>query len=142
MSQAEATTLGKSPAPSRRIPFALAALVVAAILTAIGTFRGDDEHSLRTWLVVLAISVVGAAIVFWGIVPRVDRFGRGALILAVVGALSLVVFWTGLPPIFAGGAALLALAARERGAETGMASAALVLAALTVVAEAPAALVG
>jgi hypothetical protein len=64
------------------------------------------------------------------------------LIFAIVGAVSIVVFWLGLPPVIAGGAAFLALAARERNTETGMATAALVLAGLTVAAVTVVAFVG
>jgi hypothetical protein len=117
---------------SRRTLFAIGSFVLAAILTAIGTFK-DDDYEVANWLIVLAISAVGAAIVFWVVLPRVERFGRTALILAVIGAITLVVFWTGLPSIFAGGAAALALTARERRAESGLATAALALAAVIVV---------
>ena len=58
-----------------------------------------------------------------------------------MGAVLVVVFWTGLPPIFAGGAAFLALAARETGAN-GKATAALVIAALTVIAVSVVAFIG
>ena len=118
---------------SRRVMFAVGSIALAAVLTLIGTFYGPDDDAFWTWLVVLGIILVGAAIVFWVIVPRITNLSRGALILAVVGALSVVVFWTGLPPIFAGGAALLALAARESRPDA-MATVALVLAALTVIA--------
>ena len=126
---------------ARRTAFAAASVAVAAVLTLIGTFKDGDEE-LWTWLVVAAVFLVGAGIVFWGIVPRMARLGRGALVLAVVGAVLLVVFWTGLPPIFAGAAALLALRAREQGTHAGMATAALVVAALTVAAATVAAIIG
>ena len=45
-----------------------------------------------------AIILIAAAIVFWLVVPRIDRLGRRAFILAVIGALSIVLFWTGVPP--------------------------------------------
>jgi len=133
--------MAESETPKTRNRFALCSILIAGILTAIGTFSEGDEE-FWTWLVVVAIFLVGAGIVFWLVVPRVERFGRGALILAIVGVISLVVFWTGLPPVLAGGAALLALIARERGTETGMATGALVLAGLTVIAAAVVAFVG
>ena len=126
----------------RRTIFALGSVALAIALSAVGTFRGDADHSARSWLVVSAIVVAVAAVVFWLIVPRVDRVGRGALIFGIVGVLSIVVFWLGIPPVLAGAAALLALAARERGTETGMATAALVLAALTLAAAVVVAFVG
>ena len=52
--------------------------------------------------------------------------------LAVVGALSLLVFWTGLPVVLAAGAGVLAVASRERSVHPPRSAApALALAALT-----------
>ena len=42
------------------------------------------------------------------------RTARRALVLAVLGVVSIAVFWTGLPPVLAGGAAGLALDSRRR----------------------------
>jgi hypothetical protein len=126
----------------RRNEFALGSVALAIALSAIGTFRGDEDHSARSWLIVSAIIVAVAAVVFWVIVPRIDRVGRGALIFAILGALSIVVFWLGIPPVLAGAAAMLALVARGRGTETGMATIALALAALTVAAAVVVAIIG
>ena len=54
--------------------------------------------------------------------------------LAVLGAVSIVVFWLGLPAVLAAGATLLALEAREQRRDQGLALGSLGLAALTVVA--------
>ncbi len=63
----------------------------------------------------LAISAAGAAILFWVVVPRVgESAGVAALVLAVLGFVSLAVFWTGLPSVFAGAAAYLGLEERDR----------------------------
>jgi hypothetical protein len=99
----------------RRTLFAAASIVVSAILTAIGTFSGDDSDEGRSYLVVLAVIVVAAGIFYWIIVPRVDANPVAALVLAVVSFVSLAVFWLGLPAVVAGAAALVALDARERG---------------------------
>jgi hypothetical protein len=105
------------------------------VLTAIGTFSGNDTHQWRQWLIVLGISAAATLIVFWVIVPRIHRLGRGALILAVVGAISIIVFWLGIPVVIAGGAALLGLEARRTEPnEARLATPAIALAALTVVA--------
>jgi hypothetical protein len=136
-----ASGLVRSTTMSREAAAAVS-VAVAIALAAIGTFRGDDDNAMRQFMVVCAIILIVAAIVFWVIVPRIDRLGRGSLILAIVGVISVVVFWTGVPPVLAGGAALLATRARERGVETGMTTAALVLAALTVAAAAVVAFVG
>jgi hypothetical protein len=125
-----------------RLPFALGSFVISAVLTAIGSFSGNDDHAWRQWLIVLAVSAVVTAIVFWFVVPRIDNLPRGALILAIVGAVTIVVFWLGLPVIFAGAAALLALQARRGGATSRAASIALLIAALVVVAAVALAFVG
>jgi hypothetical protein len=49
---------------SRRLPFALGSFALSAVLTGIGTFRGDNENEWRSWLIVLAIAAVATAIVF------------------------------------------------------------------------------
>lgn len=73
------------------------------------------------------------AIVFWVIVPRIHDLARGALILAILGAVAIIVFWLGIPVILAGAAALLAFEARGRGMGATAASAVLVIAAVTTV---------
>jgi uncharacterized membrane protein len=125
----------------RRVPFALGSFALSAVLTAIGSFRGDNENEWRSWLIVLAIAAVATAIVFWVVIPRIGNLDRGALILAIVGALTIIVFWAGLPVVLAGGATLLALEARDRAA-TGMSTAALAIAGLTVIAAVVLALFG
>jgi len=125
-----------------RLPFALGSFLISAVLTAIGSFGGDDDHAWRQWLIVLAVSAVVTAIVFWFIVPRIDNLPRGALILAIVGAVTIVVFWLGIPVIFAGAAALLALQARRRGGTSRSASVALLIAALVIAAAVVLAFVG
>jgi hypothetical protein len=125
----------------RRVPFALGSFALSAFLTAIGSFRGDNENEWRSWLIVLAIAAVATAIVFWVVVPRIGNLDRGALILAIVGAVTIIAFWAGLPVVLAGGATLLALEARERAA-TRLSTAALAIAALTVIAAVVLALFG
>jgi hypothetical protein len=114
---------------------------LSAVLTAVGTFRGDNENEWRSWLIVLAIAAVATAIVFWVVIPRIGKLDRGALILAILGALAIIVFWAGLPVVFAGGATLLALEARDRVA-SGLSTAALAIAGLTVIAAVVLALFG
>ena len=87
----------------------------------------------------LLVAVVAVAAVLVGLVTAraravaPERTARRALLLAGLGVVSIVVFWTGLPPVLAGGAAGLAVAARRRlGQLPGSAATALVLAVLTV----------
>lgn len=119
---------------SRRVPFALGSFALSSVLTAIGSFRGNNDHEWRSWLIILAIAAAATAIVFWVVVPRINSLGRGALILAIVGAITIVVFWLGLPVVIAGGAALFGLEARERAIGASLGTAALAIAALTVIA--------
>ena len=108
---------------SARVPFALGSFALSAVLSAIGTFSGSDDHELRNWLVVLVIAAVATAIVFWVVVPRIDNLSRGSLILAIIGAITIVVFWLGIPVVITAGAALLALEARKRGVGASLATA-------------------
>ena len=97
-------------------PIGLAAAALAAALAAWGTF-GDDRHGWAEFLVVCGVVAVAALAVFGWAVPGAagsPAAGRVALTLSVLGALSLAAFWTGLPPVFAAGGAVLGWAARER----------------------------
>jgi hypothetical protein len=97
-------------------PTALVAAAVATALAAWGTF-GDDEHSAWEFVVVLAIIGVAALAVFGWAVPRgasSPAAGRTALVLSVLGALSIAAFWSGLPPVLAAGGAVLGWGARDR----------------------------
>src|SRR4029079_12743516 len=41
-----------------RRPVALGSFVISAVLTAIGSFSGNDDHAWRQWLIVLVVSAV------------------------------------------------------------------------------------
>jgi hypothetical protein len=119
----------------RRTLFAVGSFVVSAILTAIGTFSGSDDNQFWQWLVILAVTAVAVAALFWVIVPRFDGgTGGAALVTAIVSVVSLAVFWIGLPVPIAAGAAFLALGAQERpDARRPYVNAALVISAIVVV---------
>lgn len=99
--------------------FAAASAGVSAVLTAIGTFWSplanyeatQSRDDLFSWLFVVGIIAVASAITFGLVVrtARPERADRRGLVLAVLSAASIVVFWAGLPVVFAGGAACLAL---------------------------------
>jgi hypothetical protein len=62
-----------------------------------------------------------------------ENTARRALVVAVLGAAAILVFWTGMAPVLAGGAAGLAVDARRRlGRLSGSAAGALALATLTI----------
>jgi hypothetical protein len=148
------TAIDAPNARTRRslLPIAVAAALVALVLMLIGTYvqtpykaKGSGEWGLSTQdLIQVPLLVrfagVGAALVFGVVVARGLRTApqqttRRSLIVASVGVVSIVVFWTGLPVVLAAGAATLALDARRRlGRLPGTAIAAMVLAALITVA--------
>jgi hypothetical protein len=100
-----------------RTTFALCALALQVALLAVGAFKGDDDNAWRYFLITAAIAAIATGIVFWGIVPRIETT-RGALILAIVGAAAIVVFWLGLPVVIAAGAIYVALKARSNDRST------------------------
>jgi hypothetical protein len=88
-------------------------------MAALQSFQGDDAHALRQYLIVAAIGIVWAGVVYFGILPRVTPSPKAALIFAVLAAVSVVVFWLNLLPSFAGASILTALAVRRAGASRG-----------------------
>jgi hypothetical protein len=120
--------------------FAAIGTGISLVLTALGTLAdlsGNDttNGSLAEYLAVAGITVVAAAIVF-GLVVRTtqpENAGLRAIVLAVAGLLSLVVFWTGLPAVLAAGSVSCAMAARGAAAKTAIAVSAVTVA-LAVVA--------
>jgi len=98
-------------------PVAVAAVAVATAFAALGTFGDSGGNDGATeFLVVLAIVAIGAAVVFGFVVPRGlgrEAAGASALVLSILGLLTVAVFWTGLPPILAAGGILLGWAGRN-----------------------------
>jgi hypothetical protein len=115
---------------------AAAAIVLAALLAAWGTF-GDNSDFGDYWPVLVIIGVL-AAIVYGWVVPRALRgtwpLAKTGLVLSILGLLTVIVFWSGSPPIFAFAGVLLGYYARER-EPTGLATAALAVGGLAIVAD-------
>jgi hypothetical protein len=101
-------------------------------------FDFADGGGLGALAVLVALVLVAAVVV--SLVTAAARAagaaaaGRRALWLAVIGVLSLGVFWTGCPAVLAGGAVGLATFARRSGVRPAAARIAVVLAVLTVAA--------
>jgi hypothetical protein len=122
--------------------YALVGAGVAAVLTAVGTFAdltnnesGGSDGSIGEYLVVLGIIALATAVVFGLVVRTASGSGAGtrALVLAIIGLLSSVVFWAGLPAVLAAGSFACASAVRdETGRMPRRAIAAVVLSTLTV----------
>src|SRR5262245_45204486 len=96
------------------LPAAGAAIAMAALLSAIGTFgllgEGAETHATREYLVVLAIVGVSALAVFGWAVPRAlvsPAIGWTAVVLGALALVSVVAFWRGLPPVLPTGALIL-----------------------------------
>jgi hypothetical protein len=115
----------------------------ALVLTALGTFwdlNGNDaanDHPLREYAVIAGMILVATAVVFGLVVRGAERGGAAprAIVLAVLAVPSLVVFWSGLPPVLAAGALACATSVREAGPRlTAMVLAGLVMAASVVLA--------
>ncbi len=94
-------------------PVAAGAIVLALALNAFGVYGGrggEGEHGIGAFLAVCALIAVASVVVFGFVVPRglvTAAAGVTALVLAVLGLLTVPVFWSGLPPILAAGAVLL-----------------------------------
>lgn len=111
-----------------RTAVAVAAVALGVML--VGTYvrtplKGDtwdvsaSQHGLGVLPLLVAFAVLGSAVVFGVVVRRAtarpaERTGLRALLLAVLGAATIVVFWTGLPVILAAGAAVLARSSHTR----------------------------
>lgn len=121
------------------------AFILAALFAATGTFREQTglfqaeltrEHLTEYLLLVLAILVV-TILVFWLVVGRAVRSRRPSttgLVLSVLGILSMVVFWSGLPAVLGTGGAFLGTEGRKAETGKGLATAALVVGAVAILA--------
>lgn len=77
------------------------------------------RHGLGVLPLLVGFAVLGSAVVFGAVVRRAaarpaERTGYRALVLALSGAATIVVFWTGLPVVLAAGAAVLARSSHAR----------------------------
>ncbi len=124
-----------SAAPSssrlRYLSVAVTASVIHLLMMIPG-YSEDGEFQTGTWFTVLAISIVVGVLVFAFVVPRAGAVT--SLVLGVVALLSVLVFWAGLTLPLAAAAAWAGWRERQRGDRRGVATAAVVLAAVSAVA--------
>lgn len=117
-------------------PVAIGSIALATVLAAAGTWAEGDGQGTREFLIVCAIIAVAAAVVFGWVVPRGlqrEAAGATALALSILGLLTVAAFWSGLPPILAGGGVLLGWAGRHADRGRGMCLAAIGVGALALV---------
>jgi hypothetical protein len=128
-----------------RVDLRIAAVATVLLLIGmpIGWLTDNPSTGDVIGMIVITLIMLGLmAAIFLRLIPRqlaaadgVNRPARTGLILGIVSAVALVVFWTGLPFPLGAGAVALGLAGRElapRAGDGGRATAALVLGALAV----------
>jgi hypothetical protein len=106
----ELVSLGTKPTESDLPKIAAAAALLAAVPAALGTLVQDG--GLRTYLPILALIVLVTLGVFaWGVPSALDLDEPGpsvvGLALSVLGVVTLVLFFTGLPVVLAAGGIVL-----------------------------------
>jgi len=126
------------PTTSRDRNIAVVCLALLLIGMPVGWLPGSTSDVVGMIVIGLVVIAIGAALLLW-LVPRErlvpERASRSALILGILSILACGIFWTGLP--FAIGASALALGLSQResvAAGRGMATAAVVLGAIAVLA--------
>jgi hypothetical protein len=85
---------------------AVGAALFAIVLAAVDTFAGSSNGGIVELVIVAAVVAVAAAGVFlWGVPWALTLEEPGAAVVAVLssllGLLTVVIFWSGLPPVFA-----------------------------------------
>jgi hypothetical protein len=129
------TTAMPSAAPSysrlRYLSVAVAASVIHLLMMIPGYSEGG-KFDAGAWFAVLAVSLVVGLLVFAFLVPRAGAVT--SLVIGVVALLSVLVFWAGLTLPIAAAAAVAGWRERQRGERRAIATAAVVLAAVSAVA--------
>jgi hypothetical protein len=96
-------------------PVAVATLFAALALDAVDVWRGgstDAGPRISDFLLVAAVTVVAAVVVFGMVLPRnigAPTAGPTALVLGVLALLAVPVFWLGIAGVLGVGAVLLGL---------------------------------
>lgn len=99
-----------SGAPTRRALGTPALAGLGAIAALIIVFAGNyhvksgENGGTGPAIITGAICLALAVVLFGYVVPRASNLDRTAFILAVIGVVSVVVFWSGVTPLFAAAA--------------------------------------
>ena len=129
------------PAVLGRRGLAAVGVVVGGLIILFGNadVKKGENGGLGPAIVTAAIVVVLAAVLWGFVLPRVQNHGRAAIILGIVGVVSIVAFWSGVTPVLAA-AAVAAAPLNERHGRgvriaQGLAAVAAVLALVVTVAQ-------
>jgi hypothetical protein len=127
---------------SRETMIGLVAVALAIAVAAIANLSGGVAE-LREVLILLGFVLLVAAIVFGLVVPwakrtmeieRGNRPAKAGMVLSVLGFITIVAFWSGLPVILGAGGAALGQVGRERAASAGRSGLSLVALIIGVIA--------
>jgi hypothetical protein len=113
------------------LPVGIAAALVHAAMMIPG-YHENDKFQTTEWIVMTAISVVLAVVLFQFVVPKGG--GTSALVLSILGLVTCLVFWAMLSLPLSAAGLMTALRARDRGEVDGKTTAALAIGAIAVVA--------
>ncbi|MBK5307051.1 MAG: hypothetical protein JJD92_10220 [Frankiaceae bacterium] len=113
------------------LPIGIAAALVHAAMMIPG-YNEDEKFQTSDWLIMTAISIVLAIVLFQFVVPKGG--GTSALVLSALGLLATLAFWAMLSLPLAVAGMMTATRARDRGERDGKTTAALIIGLLAVVA--------
>ena len=121
---------------SRQSLNAVAAVAAASMLAFVAwaNFGAGDNGGPGVFAVTAAIGLVLIGVLFWWYIPNARRPAAAGLTTALLGLVSVVAFWSGLPFVLGPAAAVLGEIARRRGESPGVGSVALVLGVIAAVA--------
>ncbi|MBA2452898.1 MAG: hypothetical protein H0V47_06980 [Chloroflexia bacterium] len=113
---------------SREAKIGAAGITLALIVVVLGAITGSGEQGTSEILFTAGIALVAGAIVFGLVVPwaksttetrAAGRPERTGLVMSILGFLTIVAFWSGLPIILGAGGAALGQVGRERSVSAG-----------------------
>lgn len=103
-------------------------MVLVAVVVVLGALTGPGEQGTSELIFTAGIALIAGAIVFGLVVPwaknaadarATGRPARAGLVMSILGFLTVVVFWSGLPIILGAGGAALGQVGRERTSSAG-----------------------
>jgi hypothetical protein len=93
------------------------AAAFSVVLAAIDVLGGSNGGLVGLFIVALLVGVATVGVFFWAVpwATTLDEPGPSvvALVASILGLLTVVIFWSGLPPVFAAAGIVLAWPARD-----------------------------